>query len=345
MVDRVFPNNTTTDMGSKIEFNGIDWNEVETNMQNNRFAQDKTSEIINMISQLTSVPENEIREVVDTAQERFDHSSSADSDSGILDDSIPVEANSKKNVKTAKLKKIAFESPDQISAEAIEEALQKGDQRLVNTILAARKENRLRIASAIKANESKKSLTQTKENQDSVKSASSKTAQTSIWTKAFSGQPEKLREAIDVMKASGINTSEAEIALTHMEPTQPVTASNDKENTSMKFASPTEFTKSQKLAFNQAAMALGMPKEYVEAMTSKALSAEVEKLNHKMKEVIASSISAETKNLAISNLIKEAKLSADSKADFLDYWNNVLGYQEKDFWKDVAEEYGTTKDN
>jgi hypothetical protein len=38
-------------------------------------------------------------------------------------------------------------------------------------------------------------------------------------------------------------------------------------------------------------------------------------------------------------LIKEAKLSADSKIEFINYWNNVLGYQDKSFWPDVAADY------
>ena len=38
MADRVFPNNTNVDMGSKISFSGIDWSSVEQNMQNNKYA-------------------------------------------------------------------------------------------------------------------------------------------------------------------------------------------------------------------------------------------------------------------------------------------------------------------
>ena len=33
MADRIFPNSNNVDMGSKIQFSGIDWSEVETNIK------------------------------------------------------------------------------------------------------------------------------------------------------------------------------------------------------------------------------------------------------------------------------------------------------------------------
>ena len=54
MADRVFPNNTELDMGSKISFSGIDWASVEDNLKNNRFSQlqdDPSSKIIALLEQ------------------------------------------------------------------------------------------------------------------------------------------------------------------------------------------------------------------------------------------------------------------------------------------------------
>lgn len=48
--------------------------------------------------------------------------------------------------------KIVFTNPSQLSAEAVEAAVAKGDVRLANTILAARHERRLRLASQIETN-------------------------------------------------------------------------------------------------------------------------------------------------------------------------------------------------
>ncbi len=341
MADRVYPNNKEVDMGSKIEFNGIDWATVENNIQNNRFAQDNTAEIINMIQQLTGVSQDDIQGVLNEATEKFGTENDVDAfdstsmenpsfeeginggiDGGMRADAV---ASSSSNTKTAKTKKIAFTHPSQISAEAIEKALADGDQKLANTILAARKENRIRIAKAIESS------------MDKPKSNTKTSQVESVWVKTFSGQPEKLKEAIVAMKASGINTADAEVALAELQPSQVSTTTNMGEP--MKFASPNEFTKAQRLAFNQVATSLGMPKEYIEAMISKPISPDVEALSSKLKEVISSNISNETKTSVIKNLIKEAKLSSDSKSEFVDYWNNVLGYQDKEFWPSVAEEY------
>ena len=49
MADRVFPNNTEVDMGSKISFSGIDWTSVEQNMQTNKFASSHDDQIKNLL--------------------------------------------------------------------------------------------------------------------------------------------------------------------------------------------------------------------------------------------------------------------------------------------------------
>ena len=56
---------------------------------------------------------------------------------------------------------IVFNHPSQLSAEAVEAAIASGDQKLANTILAARQERRVRLANQIEtriANESEKNL-------------------------------------------------------------------------------------------------------------------------------------------------------------------------------------------
>ena len=52
-----------------------------------------------------------------------------------------------------------------------------------------------------------------------------------------------------------------------------------------------------------------------------------------------SRVSEKTKNSLIKTLIKEAKLSTESKNEFIRYWNETLGYQDKQFYKDVAADY------
>ena len=107
----------------------------------------------------------------------------------------------------------------------------------------------------------------------------------------------------------------------------------------MSFTSPTKFTKAQRESFNKIAMSLGMPKSYVEAMCAPVIPNDVKKLSKEIKEVYSSKVSDKVKTSVIKSLIKEASLSPDSKREFIDYWNNVLGYQDKDFWPLVAADY------
>jgi hypothetical protein len=69
------------------------------------------------------------------------------------------------------------------------------------------------------------------------------------------------------------------------------------------------------------------------------MSPKVESLSKSIKEVFSTNLSDKVKTATVKTLIKEAKLSADSKSEFINYWNNVLGYQDKDFWPLVAADY------
>jgi uncharacterized protein (UPF0335 family) len=107
------------------------------------------------------------------------------------------------------------------------------------------------------------------------------------------------------------------------------------------FTSASQFTQTQRLAFNKAARLAGFPEEYISAMTP--MDPKVSQLNQKVKEVFASSMSSDVKTTVVKTLVKEAKLSAESKNEFVHYWNDVLGYQDKDFWPAVAADYDAGK--
>jgi len=59
MADRVFPNNLSVNMGSKITFSGIDWDVVENNIQNQKFANNQSNEIQALLKLATVNPEIE----------------------------------------------------------------------------------------------------------------------------------------------------------------------------------------------------------------------------------------------------------------------------------------------
>jgi hypothetical protein len=111
------------------------------------------------------------------------------------------------------------------------------------------------------------------------------------------------------------------------------------EEFSAEFKAASSFNKAQRTAFVNAAIKAGMPIEYVNSICPPKISNKTTSLINKAKEVYSSDISFQTKNTVIASLIKEAKLSPESRDEFIDYWNNVLGYQDKDFWPLVAKDY------
>jgi uncharacterized protein (UPF0335 family) len=350
MADRVFPNNVNVDMGSKVEFSGINWDAVQASLTNNRFAQDNTVRVLELLDQagydLSEEQVEKIGALVEEAEEANKANEGPKSPEDMGDEGMGPEdmgdegmgpedmgdegdegdegpddeASAMASWKTSgsnKMRKIAFTNPSQISAEAIELAMANGDTKLVNTILAARKENRNRIASAIKE---KSELEIRKAQRASiVKKAQEDSSEDEMTCKECD---EKFEEGTGV---EGDKYCCQECA--------------DKDTTTA-FVSPAKFTQAQRESFKKIALASGMPKEYVDAMCGTTpVSPKVETLNRSINEVYASNLSNSVKTATIKTLIKEAKLSADSKSEFINYWNNVLGYQDKSFWPDVAADY------
>jgi len=301
MADRVFPN-SVQNMGSKIEFSGIDWEGVQKDIKNGRFAEDlnKNEQIIDLITKLRDVDPMQIDEISDMIDEKFVNDLDAedevddtpigedfdsgddfedDSDAGddhvdpvthfkmdeqfddsefesdedseeLIDDEASIDndtdeegdikefmsisANDNSN------RKITFNHPNQISAEAIEAAKLAGDSKLVNTILAARRENRKKIANAL----------------------------------------------VSRVKSAQVESKKA-VA--------------QSENVELEFTSPKDFTAAQRLAFSSIAIKNGLPSKYVEAMAPLKMSKAVEALNSSIKEVYSSNMSSNMKDSVISN--------------------------------------------
>ena len=362
MAERVFPSSGNVDMGSKISFSGIDWNDVEQKMNNNRFADDSSSKIMDLIEQLTGIPAEKIEEMANEMGGGMDDGMSDESDFGHDEpdgDEMPDfghgesdedEGDHKPAMGTPMeekemsmplpnmehdgmempmkeheeprdhecrfsadgKKKIAFTNPNQINAEAIEKAIATGDKKLANTILAARKANRVRMAKTLEA-------------------------------KIASGQPNRVAQmSADAFEKYDLDTL-GFMAKSFGDKVPPAlrSAINNKQGKNMKlsFTDPTKFSQAQRAAFTKIATELGMPSEYVTAMCEPVLSDEVSKLNSEIHEVYASNVSDNTKTALIKTLVKEAKLAPDSKSEFINYWNNVLGYQDKSFYPAVAADY------
>jgi len=343
MADRVFPNNTNVDMGSKISFSGIDWSSVEQNMQNNKYASSQDEQIKHLLK---------MAEMAEGMSDYADYAEEEDEMVEAMNDyAEDCEADTKeeeeyekegkdelehrmKGANTNKaMRKIAFTHPNQISAEAIEAAQAAGDTALVNTILAARKANRQRIASAIETKMTKEAHI--------AKRVAQREA---IIKMAQSLEQEVPKNQLDEMSVDDLQ--QLVDSFNGKAPEYFVKALESKKGGTMEamaFTSPTKFSKAQREAFNKVAFSLGMPKEYVDSMCAPVVSKEVEALANEVREVMATNVSENTKQSLVKSLLKEAKLSQDSKSEFIDYWNNVLGYQDKDFWPMVAADYDNGK--
>lgn len=341
MADRVFPNNNNVDMGSKIEFNGIDWAKVEHSLTN-RTASDYDGELAALvfklkseIPELDSVPAKEIKDTIendveDLAEDKEPQSPMDDEQ----DDEMLLSFTNNKP-----MKKIAFTHPSQISAEAIEKAIAAGDEHLVKVILNARKANRQRIAAAIEQKFKKEAEALSKytkfaeENDEKPDNWDEMTAseQKSYNSEHGTNYPVKNDDSSGVDDSDGVGVGDGD-----------GDDDGDGENVSA-FTSPSKFTQAQRDSFIKAAMKQGFPKEYIEAMVQPVVSEKVYNLVKDIESVYSSNLSKNIKNSSIKSLIKEAKLNADSKKKFIEYWNNILGYQDKEFWPDVAKDYAPEK--
>ena len=192
--------------------------------------------------------------------------------------------------------RIVFNNPSQLSAEAVEAAIAAGDTRFANTILAARHERRVRLATQIETNIKTAQAHQTALNQrkayreNLVKVASNNERRT-----ATAQKPAAQKSALPTfVKASALNNN-------------------------------------AKKAFAAKAVAAGFPAEYVEAMLNTPV-AESPKVAE-IKQVMASNLNNNVKKQVVASIVKEASLDAANINRCKDYWKNELGYGDPE-WVD-----------
>jgi len=172
--------------------------------------------------------------------------------------------------------KIVFNNPSQLSAEAVEAAIAAGDTRFANTILAARHERRVRLATQIESNIKTAQAHQTALNQ----------------RKAF-------RE--NLVKVASKNETRTAVAQKSVKPT---------------FVKASALNNGAKKAFAAKAVAAGFPAEYVEAMLNTPVAespkvAEIKQVmasnlnNNIKKQVVASIVKEASLDAANINRCKD----------------------------------------
>lgn len=299
MADRIFPNKfQESGIDSELVFTGINWDTF-----NERLAKVMDGEG----DEKKKVPHELLDALNEKFPQEFDEEAESndkeagkkwaayaededDSDEDMEDDEDDEEAEMKKTAT-----KIVFNHPSQLSADAVEAAIASGNKRLANTILAARHERRVRLATQIETN---------------IKTAQAH--QTALQ------QRRAYRENLVRVAAQKENRT--------------VVAQNTV-NISAKptFVKASALNKSAKQAFAAKAIASGFPAEYVEAMLNTTV-AEIPAVNE-IKQVMASNLNPSTKKQVVASMIKESALDAANINRCKDYWKNELGYGDPE-WVD-----------
>jgi len=293
MADRIFPNKfQESGLDSELVFTGINWdtfNERLAAVKDGEGDKKVPTELMDALNEKYPEAFDEEAESNDVeggskyaayAEDDEDSEDSEDEDEDMEDEDESEEDESDEDDEEAEMEKraskIVFNNPSQLSAEAVEAAIAAGDTRFANTILAARHERRVRLATQIESNIKTAQAHQTALNQ----------------RKAF-------RE--NLVKVASKNETRTAVAQKSVKPT---------------FVKASALNNNAKKAFAAKAVAAGFPAEYVEAMLNTPVAespkvAEIKQVmasnlnNNIKKQVVASIVKEASLDAANINRCKD----------------------------------------
>jgi len=310
MADRIFPNKfQESGLDSELVFTGINWdtfNERLAAVKDGEGDKKVPHELLDALNEKYPEEFDEEAESNDREggnkwaayAEDEDDEDMEDEDESEEDESDEEDEEDEDEDEEAEMKKTAkiiFNHPSQLSADAVEAAIASGDKRLANTILAARHERRVRLATQIETN--------------------IKTAQAH---QATLNQRRAYRE--NLVKVAAKNEARTAVAQK--------TASK---NTQPTFVKASALNNNAKKAFAAKAIASGFPAEYVEAMLNTPVTEAPQVVE--IKQVMASNLNVSTKKQVVASIIKVAELDSANINRCKDYWKNELGYGDPE-WVD-----------
>lgn len=242
MADRIFPNKfQESGLDSELVFTGINWdtfNERLAAVKDGEGDKKVPHELLDALNEkypeeFDEEAESNDREGSKWAAYAEDEEDSEEEDEEEMEDedeSEEDESEEEDEDEEAEMEKraskIVFNNPAQLSADAVEAAIASGDKRLANTILAARHERRVRLATQIETN-----IKTAQAHQDAL------------------NQRRAYRE--NLVKVAAKNETRTAVAQKTQEPT---------------FVKASALNNNSKKAFAAKAIAAGFPAEYVEAM-------------------------------------------------------------------------------
>ena len=204
----------------------------------------------------------------------------------------------KKEVKASRTRKLHFDDPSQISAEALRTAEASGDAALINAIRSVREAVRKDLSDKL---------------DDQAQVLAEKSA--------------KLAKRKQYRMTVVSNTKTAKSVLAAAKP-------NTKTASEIGFKSPSEFNAAEKSAFVRKAMQAGFDQDYIEAFLGESVTAESNTLKE-IKGVMAAELPATVKASALRGLIREAHLDSENIARLRHYWIDELGYGDEQWVDDL----------
>lgn len=196
--------------------------------------------------------------------------------------------------------KIVFNSPEEISAEALMQAKTAGNEQLVRAILAAREDRNRIIEARLEALASE-------ETEKTQKIAARRANRANIVAQAKT-TAERLAaaEAKSATKNNGFKNVEA-------------------------------MGNSEKRIVAQRLIDNGFPVEYVEATLgmNNTVVASVTAEEEQIREIMSSSLNASTKRTAVASFVKVAELSQEQLDRCIRFWVDELGYGDEEWVRDL----------
>ena len=311
----IFPTTKQEELASEKVFNGINWDAVVTSM-NNKNTEEKTKLPENfsdlVAEKFASDEDAESRTAgkLPEALEQYKFKSADEKTEEEEEDSCDCgnedceKCDDKTEKKAARIRKIRFTKAEQLSAEALDAARESGDEDLVNAILAARKDRRTRLASKI---------------EEADQEHDAKLAQRHAYRQSL------VKQHMDKIAA----TKKASVKITVAE-----------KKTDDGFKKVSSLNSKERKAFAEKALANGFPQKYIDEMLGATASTEVSGAETEVRELMASSLSEDTKRTAIASLVKTSSLSGDQISRCIKYWTDELGYDKE--WAEML--FKTTYD-
>jgi len=313
MPERIFPTQLQDQLGSKLEFNGIDIDTVVARLAESQDEKKSTlsPELLEKIAQMklnivTSEEDDDEsleREAKKAIPEAFKEHMFKKKNEKPEEDEKEDDEDSDGNVvegkkAEARRRRIRFTSASQLSPEAATAAKEQGDEELYKAILAARSDVRVREAQKL-----------IDLSEEALKREAASVSKRNAFRMKVVKNEEQTRKAVASVKTPVVNESV--------------------------FKTVKSMTDDERNYFKKVAIAKGLPEEYVTSMFAVENTVEDNSAELSIRDIMASSLNSDTKKAAISGLVKTATLDKENINRLKKYWKDELGYGDEEWIDDL----------